>query len=160
MHCIKCGRQIPENTVFCATCSAPPAPVSAAQLPPKTARSVKAGPVKKKKPRKKQNYRRIIRDLAISTAVLSLLLIAVSVFVFWQAKEHRQRLEDLRIREAGVTLRENEADKRDLRIRELETQLILATDELQAARDALEREQAAVEQLQQILGMTAAPTVP
>ncbi len=155
MHCIKCGRKIPENTVFCTNCTAPPTPVAPVTLPKKAA--AKPAAQKKKKPRKKRNYRRIIRLLAGAVTVLSLLLIGLSVFVGLQAEKHLQRKEDLRIREAGVVLREKEADNRDAQIKELETQLKQVTQELELTQQALQEEKDAVEQLKTILGMSAAP---
>lgn len=154
MHCIKCGRKIPENTVFCTGCAAPPTPVAPVNLPRKAAE--KPAAQKKQKSRRKRNVRRIIRVLATLVAVLSLLLIVGSLFVGWHAQRYLQKKEDLRIREAGVILREKEADNRDTRIQALESQLKKTTQELEITQQALLEEQEAVAHLQGLLGMTPA----
>lgn len=122
MNCIKCGREIPEGSMFCQECKLPPVTLPETTAAPKKAKAPKT---KKKKRRKKKkfDFSKTIRQLRIALLVVSLLLAGLTALVALRVNAYLERTDDLRHREANLILRENEADNRDARIAELETQL-------------------------------------
>ena len=119
MHCIKCGRSI-SGGVFCSACTAPPLPAAQVQMPvKKTGAAKKTAPAKKKKGR--SHYVKLSRSLTAVVAALSLLLLLLSAALFFGARAYLKRQQDLRVREASITLREKEMDSMDERIAYLES---------------------------------------
>lgn len=118
MNCIKCGREIPEGQMFCQECKLPTVPLPAEPAPmPK----VKKSRVKKKKKHKKKfDLAKTVRRMSIALTVVSLLFAGLCAIVALELNSFLSRKEDLRQREASVTLREKEANNRDDRIDELE----------------------------------------
>ena len=120
MNCIKCGREIPEGEMFCAVCAMP----SVAAAPEEPAPKPKKAPRKKKPAAKRiKSGRKLIRRLTVALVAVSVLLAGGLALAALEARDYLGRKEDLRIREAAVTLREKEADRRDARIQELEQEL-------------------------------------
>lgn len=121
MNCIKCGREIPEGEVFCAVCAMPSVAVATPEEP---APKVKKAPRKPKPAAKRmKSGRKLIRRLTVALTAVSILLVGVLALGALEVRDYLGRKEDLRIREAAVTLREKEADRRDARIVELEQKL-------------------------------------
>ena len=116
MNCIKCGREIPEGELFCAVCAMPSVAAPETITEPK-----------KEKPRKARKKNapttKTVRRLRVALAVCILLLLGAAAAVGFTAKTYLARRDALRIREAGVTLREKEADNRDNQIAELKKEL-------------------------------------
>lgn len=137
MNCIKCGREIPEGELFCEVCAMPSA-VPAAPAPP-------AEPKRKKKPKKQRAKKAVdqktVRRLRIALAVAVCLTLVVSLFSVMGIRQYLKRTEDLRIREASVTLREKEADNRDNQIAELKAELSEAQELIRGLERALEQAQ-------------------
>lgn len=135
MYCMKCGRAIADDKVFCAACSAAPIPVVTAQVPQKTKTVKKPA---KKKAKKAVNYKPICTVLSAALVVLVLLFGAVTHLALQESNSFSQRKEDLRQKEAAVALREKEADSRDARIEELEQELEQVKKDLEEALKKLE----------------------
>lgn len=135
MYCMKCGRAIADDKVFCAACSAAPVPVVTAQVPQKTKAVKKPA---KKKAKKSINYKPVCTVLSVAMAVLVLLFGVLSYIALQESESFSQRKEDLRQKEAAVALREKEADSRDARIEELEQELEQVKKDLEEALKKLE----------------------
>ena len=101
MNCMKCGREIPADQVFCDGClkvmeKYPVKPDTAIQLP---RRSIQAGP-KKQTSRKRQlspeeqvvQLRKLCRRLLLCVIVLILLLAGAAAIIFLQANEEPVQL--------------------------------------------------------------------
>jgi len=131
MYCMKCGRAIADDKVFCASCSAAPVPVVTAQVPQKTQTVKKTE--KKKKAKKEVNYKSICSVLGATVVVLFILFGALAYIALQESESFAQRKEDLRQKEAAVALREKEADSRDARIQELEEELVQVKKDLEDA---------------------------
>jgi len=136
MHCMKCGRSIPDGSVFCADCAAPAVQPVPAPLPRKTATAPR--PVKKKKPAAKPiNFRRLTQVFLLWSLVATLLLAAAAVYIRRESDAHARRVEALRVREASVKLREQEADNRDRQIDDLKAQLKDLEGQLKYAEETI-----------------------
>ena len=129
MNCIKCGRSI-SGGVFCSACSAPPMPAVSVSLPVQKRETVKkTAPAKKKKGR--SHYVKLSRSLTAVVAALSVLLLLLSAALFYGTRAYLKRQQDLRVREASVTLREKEMDDLEQRVSYLEEELAKAKWELE-----------------------------
>ena len=118
MNCSKCGREIPEGQRFCQECKLPTMPVLAEPTPmPKVK---KPRTKKKKKHKKKFDLAKTVRRMSIALTVVSILFAGLCAIVALELNSFLSRKEDLRQREASVTLREKEANNRGDRIDELE----------------------------------------
>lgn len=134
MNCIKCGRTIESDQMFCAVCSMPT--VETVQTPPKPAKKKKKAVQKKVK--KAMVNRKLTLRLAIALAVALVLLIGVTVLAVREQRSYLARTNDLRVREADVALRERAADAKDNRIAQLEQQLDDANTIIQSQQNALD----------------------
>ncbi|MDO4845074.1 MAG: hypothetical protein Q3977_00515 [Oscillospiraceae bacterium] len=126
MHCMRCGREIPENELLCAVCKLPPAiSVPDAEPEQKSKKELRreAKAAKRREKAKKAADPKVVRRLALALTFTILLLIGTAFLIARHYTEYMERRSDLRVREASVALREQEAEKRDARIRELEDQL-------------------------------------
>ena len=126
MHCMRCGREIPENEMLCAVCKLPPDTVMPDAEPDQKSkkqaqRAKKAA--KRRERAKKADNPKVVRRLATALIILILLFVGMGFLIVQQYNEYMDRRSDLRVREASVALREQEAEKRDSRIRELEAEL-------------------------------------
>ena len=136
MNCIKCGREIPEGQMFCQECKLPTMPVPAEPAPvPKVK---KPRTKKKKKHKKKFDLAKTVRRMSIALTVVSILFAGLCAIVALELNSFLSRKEDLRQREASVTLREKEADNRDARIAELEQTVTQLEEELVTAQKAMD----------------------
>jgi NMD protein affecting ribosome stability and mRNA decay len=96
LHCMKCGREIEENQVFCPDCLTHMAqnPVksgTAVKLPPRNAEPLlKKRSLRKKRERKPEDVmahqRTLIRRLILALVIAVLLLIAAGFLLFWMFK--------------------------------------------------------------------------
>ena len=139
MNCIKCGREIPEGELFCEVCAMPSAaPVAEAPEP-------KREKMPKKKRVKKPVDRKTVRRLRTALVISIILTLAVCALAAYGFRLYVERTEELRIREASVTLREKEADNRDRQITELKQELREAEQTIRSLEEDLERVQAEAE---------------
>ena len=91
MQCMKCGRKIKDNQVFCEEClgimeTYPVKPGTPIQLPPPSKTSLPTRPNRRKtlKPEEQiQRLRSTVGRLTIALILLILILIIVSVMLFW-----------------------------------------------------------------------------
>lgn len=98
MNCLRCGREKEEGNAFCSNCllemeKHPVSPNTVVVLPSHRSAPVRKGPLPRRpKPTQQQllqKARRRCRNLAIATAVLSVLLagvIAVSAWLYFRPK--------------------------------------------------------------------------
>ena len=129
MYCMKCGRAIRDDQVFCASCSrAPVIPISTPV--PQKAKTIRRTE-KKTKPKKQVNYKAVCSVLSVTLVLVALLFGALAYIALNTADRYQQRQDALRQKEVAVALREKEADSRDARIEELE-------EELEQVKNALE----------------------
>jgi cell division protein FtsB len=121
MNCIKCGRKIADDAVFCSHCSAPPAAyTSNLQLPPQPPMNT---PVLSKKEKKTRNYRRLTHRLTTATVVLSLLLAAALTLLGMKLGKFALWETNLRSREATLKIHATENEQLRKQITELESEI-------------------------------------
>lgn len=99
MACLKCGREVPGGGVFCESCLvdmavAPVAPGTPVQLPDRSALARR--PTPRRRPDEKVQLARArltIRRLAVTVALLSLLLIGAAVWIGLSLTRQREETE-------------------------------------------------------------------
>ncbi len=117
---MKCGRAIADGQVFCSDCAAAPLVAAPVALP---AKEVKVRKTRKKKEKKQPNYPRLCKIWGFTTVIFAAVAILLGVLIYWNSAHFLQAQEDLRARSAAVKLRENQADKRDAQIADLQKKL-------------------------------------
>ncbi len=117
---MKCGRAIADGQVFCSACAAAPVVAAPVQLP---AKEVKVKKTRKKKEKKQPNYPRLCKVLGLTTAIFAAAFLLLGALTYLNSARFLQEQEDLRARSAAVKLRENQADKRDAQIADLQKKL-------------------------------------
>ena len=134
-RCIKCGREIAAGELFCIECSLNPGsslfedpkpaerhptPVGRMQTPKPVKRAAPA-PVAVARPEKKKS--RGNGGLVAALVLVSLLLVALVVFVLWQYNDLKVERTRLETKEADMLLREKEKEELELQIADLEVQM-------------------------------------
>jgi uncharacterized protein HemX len=117
---MKCGRAIAEGQVFCSACATAPVVTAPVQLPTK---EVTVKKPRKKKEKKQPNYARLCKVWGSATAILATVCILLGGVIYLTITRYQQEQEDLKARAAAVKLRENQADKRDAQIADLQKKL-------------------------------------
>jgi len=122
MFCLKCGREIPDNELFCEHCSRnepypreAPAPQEKSTLPVASDKSVE----KKQKQEKQKN------PYIWAFWLVSVLLFAALCFLAYNYADFARTRASFRVREANLALKEEEAES-----------IIAERDRLQAQLDA------------------------
>ena len=133
MNCMKCGREIPEGSVFCASCAAGPAAQSEAaeSAERKSILWIEQKLVQPAEQRLKRKKRilTIRRRLRAMTVLLLLSLALLGGACFFVHREHQKVLaceaqqEELRAREGNLALREKTAAALEEQNASLETAL-------------------------------------
>jgi predicted RNase H-like nuclease (RuvC/YqgF family) len=78
---------------------------------------------RKKKEKKQPNYARLCKFWGSITAILATVCILLGGVIYLTITRYQQEREDLKARAAAVKLRENQADKRDAQIADLQKKL-------------------------------------
>lgn len=98
MQCIKCGKDTPENQVFCESClqvmdTYPVKPDTAFYLPNRVSPTSKKTSRKKTLPVEEQlaNTKKVIRRLRLLSIILALLLVFVSSTLVYQMTRPQQQ---------------------------------------------------------------------
>ena len=142
MNCIRCGREIPEQEMLCSICKLPPVtvlPEDAPAAPPKKEKQRAAKIAKRQNRAKRACSPRVVRRLVIALVLAVGLLVGAGVFAYRSYDAYLERKNDLRVREASVALREQEADNRDARIQALEEELAKTQETLKKTQEDLEQ---------------------
>lgn len=129
---MKCGRAIADGQVFCSACQVAPVASTPVALP---AKEVKVKKVRKKKEKKQPNYARLCKFWGLTTAIFATLAVVLGLLFYSNIVKFRQAEEDLRARSAAVKLRENQADKRDAQIADLQKKLEEAYRQIAELKD-------------------------
>ena len=157
MNCMRCGREAAEGEAFCPACLEKKKTV----LPEESLDRKSVLWVEQKlhatreaeTPKEKQSVSaKTLRTLLLITLALLLVVIGGAVFEHFRYRDYDALKRELAVREANITLRENEADKLDKKVSDLERELAETKAELAAQSSAArkletaERDLAALEQ--------------
>lgn len=120
MYCMKCGRAIADDQVFCSACARVPVSAAPVQVPRKEVRTKPKKEPKAKKAKPVMNFKVVAGVLAIALCISSGITVLSFSLIRKEMAAYDLRSERLRQQEAAVKLREQEADNRDQQIAELE----------------------------------------
>lgn len=131
MNCMKCGREIPEGSVFCASCAAGPSAAQSGSAESAERKSIlwieqKLVQPTEQRLKRKKKILSIRRKLRAATVLLLICVVLLGGACFFAWSEHQKVLaceaqqEDLRVREGNLALREKSAAALEERNEELE----------------------------------------
>ena len=129
MNCVRCGREIPDGQLFCATCRLPsvakPAEPLSVPKPPRQASTAE----KEKKPFPwKQFSLWILTVFLVSTAVLSV----ACIFFFRQYRTYLTEKDALETAQREMKIREATANEKDSTIWALKSEVIAKETQIEA----------------------------
>ena len=119
MNCIRCGREIPEGEMLCSVCKLPPVTVLPDEAQPAPSKKQRGAKDPKQKKKKREASPKVVRRLSLALFIAVALLLACAAALYFRYDSYTERVDDLRVREASVALREKEADNRDNQISDL-----------------------------------------
>lgn len=144
MYCLRCGREIPDGELFCRTCGKQPIEK---QQPPEIREPVRVQEAARATVAERQETVAVVPKKKMNKLLIPMLLtlmlaIAACVFTLYTYQQINIQKANYRVKEANLTLRENE-------LSDLEKNYELTCAELEAANRTIDEQNAEIRGLNQ-----------